>query len=510
MNSLLSIIKKKSVWIPVILVVLVGGGIVLYSTANKPHYMTAKVSTQDFTQEVSVTGTVAAANDVDLSFQTGGKVTSIPVNVGDKVHTGDTLAYVGSADLYATLLSRQAQLQAEQAKLSGLEEGARPEDVAVSQTASDQAMIALESAVTNSYVNSDNVVRNNIDELYTNPTSANPVIISFTSNNLPYNFDKTLNAERISVGEMLSAWNTANENMQTSGYNDTYVATAKANLITIQNFLNDLTLVVNSLSPSSSLNQSTVDQYKADIASSRTNISTTISTLNGAEQAYKSAQAALALKKSGSSPQDIEAEQAAVKSAQANVAEAQAQLSNTVITAPFDGTVTKTDLKVGQLVAPNTPVISMISNANFQIDSYVPEADIAKIKIGEVGTTTLDAYGDSVTFPVIVTAIDLSETTVEGVATYKTTLQFINEDDRIRSGMTANVDIISGVHSGVLFVPQTALVSTGSTKTVLVMDAQGKTESKQVQTGLIDSSGNIEILSGLKLGDTIVTNPSGN
>lgn len=504
-------LKKKAVFIPLIIIVL---GLVVWgilALTSKPNYKTAQAHLMDFSQEVSVTGKVDAADDVDLGFQTGGKVAAIPVAVGAKVTKGTTLAYVGSGDLYATLLSRQAQLTAEQARLAELERGSRPEELAITETTFNQSKNSIQAAVTDAYIKSDNAVRNGADVLFINPATANPEAIYFSPDNLPYDFKKTLADERLKVGEALTKWNLLTRDASVKGDSasiDTLISTSKVNLLMLQSFFNDLTLMVNALKVGdNNLSQATIDSYKASISSGRSGISAAISSLNSAELTYRSASDQLALKKAGATQEDLEAERAAVQSAEANVLLAQAQLSNTIISAPFDGVVTKTNLKVGQLVSPNTPVVSMISNANFQIDSYIPEADIAKVKIGDTGTTTLDAYGDAVTFPVVVTAIDLSDTQVDGVSTYKTTLQFVSSDDRIRSGMTANVDIVSATRKGILAVPQSAVVSKAGVKTVLVMDSKGKTTTKTVTTGALDSNGNIEIKTGLSDGETVVTNP---
>lgn len=514
MKKFTSLLKNKKISISVGAVILILSIWGIVSLTSKPNYKTAQVTRLDFSQEVSVTGNVTAANDVNLSFQTGGNVVRIPVSVGDKVTKGTTLAYVDSGDLYATLLNRQAQLAAEQARLTALEKGARPEELAIAQTTFDQSEDSLQAAISDAYVKSDTAVRSSADVLFTNPTSVNPQIMYFNNDNLPYNFDKTIDDERVKIGETLTSWNAFIKNNQSNASStnlDTLISNTKTNLNTLGNFFNDLTLVVNALQVSdSNLPQATIDAYKANIAAARSNISVALGSINSAELAYRSAKDQLTLKKAGATAEDLAAEQASVQSAEANVLLAQAQLDNTLIVAPFDGIVTKTDLKVGQLVSPNTPVISMISNANFQIESYISEADIAKVKIGDVGTTTLDAYGDSVTFPVVVTAIDLSNTQVDGVATYKTTLQFVSSDDRIRSGMTANIDIVSGIRKGVLAIPQIAVVSKTGVKTVLVLDTKGKTTTKTVTTGAIDANGNIEILSGVNEGDTIVTNPPRN
>ena len=99
--------------------------------------------------------------------------------------------------------------------------------------------------------------------------------------------------------------------------------------------------------------------------------------------------------------------------------------------------------------------------------------------------------------------MDPAEIIIEGVATYKVTLQFIEEDERIRSGMTANVDIIGDSRVGVLAVSQRALIRKNGEKTVKVLHGQEITEVK-VETGLRGSDGNIEILSGLQEGDTVI------
>ena len=104
----------------------------------------------------------------------------------------------------------------------------------------------------------------------------------------------------------------------------------------------------------------------------------------------------------------------------------------------------------------------------------------------------------------VVTAIDLSETEVEGVSTYKTTLQFTETDSRILSGMTANIDLVSETRLGVLSIPQSAVTSKAGKRTVMVRNTAGKTETRDVRTGSRDNAGNIEVLEGVVEGETII------
>lgn len=498
---------QKIIYITVLTILMLIGGYGIFLKIRTPIYMTAKAESRQFIQEISVTGKVVAANDVNLSFQSGGKVAGIPITVGRQVVKGSTLAYVGSPELYAVLLSRGAQLDIERSRLTSLVRGARPEELTIAQTNLDQAIINLTAVIGDAYVKTDDSIISKTDILFSYPRSVNPQFIG--NFNDDEKIKKDIELQRVHLTEILEKWRLMVNDMQINGDSKIYYNEAIKNLNTVTAYLNDLSIATASLdTKNNNLPQATIDQYKANVSAARSSISTAITSLNASEQAVKSAIDQLALKKAGSSSEDIAAAEASVKNAEANVLQIQAQIGNTVITAPFSGTITKVNLKVGQLITPSTPVISMISNARFEIESYIPEADIAKIKIGVSGTTTLDAYGDAVPFSVVITAIDLSETQVEGVATYKTTLQFADFDDRIRSGMTANIDLASQTREGVLSVPQTAIVSIAGKRTVYVLDTENnKKTSKDVTIGSIDNAGNIEIKSGLKEGDTVVINP---
>jgi len=147
-----------------------------------------------------------------------------------------------------------------------------------------------------------------------------------------------------------------------------------------------------------------------------------------------------------------------------------------------------------------------VQNDSFKIEAFVPEADIAKVAVGDLASSTLDAYGSYVDFPEQVTMIDPAETVIEGVPTYKVTLQFVAPDARIRSGMTANLEIHTHESDGVVEIPYRALASTATTTTVRVVSKDGKSYFiAPVMTGLKGSDGTIEIVSGLNPGDKVVT-----
>jgi len=105
-------------------------------------------------------------------------------------------------------------------------------------------------------------------------------------------------------------------------------------------------------------------------------------------------------------------------------------------------------------------------------------------------------------FAASVVSIDPSQTQKDGVATYKTTLQFTSDDKNLKDGMSANVVIITNKKENVISIPQGLLKIKDGKKIVTVKNGENIIE-KEVQIGDISSSGQVEIISGLNEGDIL-------
>jgi len=138
------------------------------------------------------------------------------------------------------------------------------------------------------------------------------------------------------------------------------------------------------------------------------------------------------------------------------------------------------------------------------MEAYIPEADIAKVAVGNKAEVTLDAYGSDQIFPASIYQIEQAETFLDGVATYKVKLKFDKEDSRIKSGMTANIDIITKEVKGALTLPGRALTTKDGSRYVNILDSEKEnyTENK-VEIGVKDNTGMVEIKNGLKEGDFV-------
>ena len=514
---MVNLIKKPIFVVPAAIVIAVFVGGYFYFSQNKPPaYEFVVAQKGDIVQEVAVTGKVKPAASVDLAFESGGRAVWIGVETGDRAAKGQILARLYSGGLAAQLSQAKANARVEEAKLEELKKGTRPEKIKIQEAKVAKAKTTLNESkkdsinkIQDAYTKSDDAVRNKIDKFFSNPRSPNPQLnFSVSDSGLKVNVE----SDRFKVEDILVSWKSSLGSLSVSGDLNFYINKAKQNLNEIKSFLDKTALAVNSLTVDADHSQSVIDGWKSDVSTGRTNVNTAITNLLAAVDKLKLSQNnltleenELALEKAGSTAEQISAQEAAVESAEANVSNIKAQITKTVLYSPINGIITNVDAKVGEIVAPNVSVISVISEKRFKIEADVPEADIAKVKIGQTAELTLDAYGDNVVFKAKTVLIDPAATIIEGVPTYKTTFQFIGKDGRVRPGMTANLEIATGSRKNAVNIPQRAIIEKGNgEKIVRVVGKNGAIKDVKVKTGLKGSFGEVEILDGIKEGDKVI------
>jgi multidrug efflux pump subunit AcrA (membrane-fusion protein) len=187
------------------------------------------------------------------------------------------------------------------------------------------------------------------------------------------------------------------------------------------------------------------------------------------------------------------------------VAGISADIEARILRAPFDGIVSKVDIKKGEIATSGQVVATVMSKDKYQVKVQVPEVDIVNFVPGLVAEITLDAYGDSVVFPAKVLSVDQSETKVDGVSVYEAKVMFEEKDSRVLSGMTANIKITKSKVEDVLTVPASFIESDKEGKFVYVLNGEQKIKT-YVETGLRGVTGDVEIKSGLSEGQIIIGN----
>jgi HlyD family secretion protein len=211
----------------------------------------------------------------------------------------------------------------------------------------------------------------------------------------------------------------------------------------------------------------------------------------------------LDLKRAGPRSVDVASFRAQLQDAQVNLAQAENNLNNMRVLAPVEGTVTDVVSDVGEQITPNTPQIRMIGTAQYDIEAKVPEADIAKVKVGQVAEITLDAYGDEIKFKGTVTAENPDQTKVQDAIYYNIRVNVDPGGKDIKPGMTANVTITTGEAKDTLVIPSRAIKTENGIKTVRVLTG-GKPQSKTVTIGLKGDEGRVQVLTGLGQGEKVI------
>jgi len=224
----------------------------------------------------------------------------------------------------------------------------------------------------------------------------------------------------------------------------------------------------------------------------------------GQKSVAKNYEEQLNMKKSGATSFQVASQQAQVDMASANLELAKINLNKTVLTAPINGTVTNINPKVGELITATLPIVNIMSLSKIEVLSLIPESDIQGIKIGNKAKVRFDAFSNSDVFDAYVVSIDPGETIADNVVSYKVRLGFNDTDLRLKSGMTGEVDIITNTKENVLAIMQRYVIAKNGKRYVKVLEGKDVVE-KEVTVGMRGENGLIEILSGIKSGDKILT-----
>jgi len=151
---------------------------------------------------------------------------------------------------------------------------------------------------------------------------------------------------------------------------------------------------------------------------------------------------------------------AQVQTRKAQVNSAKVDLERCTIVAPIDGIVIDRKVDVGQTVAAsmNAPLLFMIANdlTKMQINASVAEADIGGVEVNQEVKFTVDAFPGR-EFIGKVVQVRNSPITVQNVVTYDTIIDVDNSDNKLKPGMTANVQIITAKRAGTIRIPNSAL-----------------------------------------------------
>lgn len=258
---------------------------------------------------------------------------------------------------------------------------------------------------------------------------------------------------------------------------------------------------------------------------------------------------------------NYEAARFGINSSEAALKDASENLRKTNIYAPVSGIVSKLAVELGERVVgtsqmAGTELLRIANLNNMEVRVNVNENDIIRVDLGDTVIVDVDAYSDqNKKFKGLVTRVAntaigsggsltaAASNSTESVTEFEVRIKILPESYRdlvnpslgkkypFKPGMTATVDIITEKKNGILTIPISAVttrtqktetkeddsrsgaISEDNTKAekpkeIVFVNENGVAKKREVTTGITDiATGNIEILSGLKAGEQVITGP---
>lgn len=186
---------------------------------------------------------------------------------------------------------------------------------------------------------------------------------------------------------------------------------------------------------------------------------------------------------------------------QATVALLKKQLSDTVITAPFDGVMGPRLVSPGQVVGRLTPLGSLVDQRIIKVEFHVPERLTGRVRPGQPIELRVAAWPDLV-FTGTVTFISPQLSVPSRTLVVRAEVP--NDEARLKAGMFGRVGLVIGEHAGALFIPESAIIQQGDQAFVYVVGENTRVALRPIRLG-VRQPGRVQVIEGLSAGETIVT-----
>ena len=434
--------KKRIIWIAIILAVVIGGYFIFGRKGPESVYTTADAERGSLSQTVSSTGDLTDEREITLNFEIGGRIGRIFVKEGQMVAAGNPIATIDNPILSSQVDQAKANLNLAVAKAGGTDDAIREAEVSVE----------------------------NAEEVLDDTKKLNERNVAAANK-----------AEDDAKKALLDTQAYYDQVVLEQGGSDS--AIAKSALLTLRN-----------AERSHNAAQKADEVAERQAALSKTNAENTVAVAEARLETLES-------------QFTRNSNDASVTVARASYNIALENLGKATLKSSVNGTITRINNKVGEILG--TGVIKesftkVITN-DFIIESNIPESDIVKITFGDKANVTFDALNPDDVFSGEVVQIDTDATVIQDVVYYRVKMRLNSLDQRLKPGMSANIDIMTAEKGDVVKVPLRAIKMEGDRKYVEILKEENEVEKIFVQTGLEGDEGMVEISSGLKGGEKVIT-----
>lgn len=453
---------RRFIIIVIVLAVIGAGAYYLIQRNQEQQQATALANLQTVSAErgpltatIGATGTVRANQTGQLAWQTTGTVAEVLAQVGETVEADQELANLKKTSLAQNLILAEADLIDAQQALDDLLEPA-------SQLALAEAVQAIADA--------EKAVRDAEYRLNGLQTSADQTDIDSAEATVIILRDRLEKAQKdFRPYENKSEDNIIRANLQ--------AALARA-----QQEYDDAVRRLNNL-------QGTASELDVSIAEAELEVAQ--ASLEDAQEHYDELL-------NGANQEDI-------LRAETRINAIEATLNLPTIEAPFNGTITRVETKVGDLVTAGTPAFRLDDLSHMLVDVGVTEVDINQIEPGQDALLQFDGIPDQ-EYQGVVVEIDPVGTVNQGIVEFTVTIEISEPDEAVRPGMTAAVNIIINQLEDVLVIPNRAVRILDGERVVYTLE-NGQLNPVVVVLGVSGDTMSEVTNTSLQVGDLIVLNP---
>jgi HlyD family secretion protein len=463
-----------------VVVVFGGGAAAIWATSasSAPGYRLATAGPASVTATLDTTGTIGSVNEATLSFPSTGQVSAVNVAVGQQVTAGQTLATLATTSLESQVASAQSAVASAQAKLAA--------DQAGQTSSSAKVTPAL-------YVTASSSAPSDLKSAQDAVTAAQKQV------------DDDMNAASASLTDQQKKCQTVIHPDPSQPPSKDDVDACTAAIHQAQNAQNNTQADERKLAAAeSALSDVLAKEASAPAPSAPSpapkSAPTPPSTGHSSTPNSGSSPAPSTKTSTPASPEQLAADQAAIDSANAQVAVAQQNLAAATLVSPIAGTIGQIGLTTGQTESSQQHIVVLGPGAD-QVTTAVSDTQAGKVKPGQKVLVTPDGGGTAISGQVTSIGL-LSSTTSSGSPSYPVTISLPATGQQLHEGATASVSIITSTANATVTVPTSAVHLTGSSASVTTLSG-GQTAVKRVTVGVMGSS-LTEIRSGLSAGDQVV------
>jgi multidrug resistance efflux pump len=317
-------------------IILIAAAVLLVAAALAIYYAWAAHSAR-----YVYAGTVET-REIQIGSKVGGRVTAVPFEEGAEVKTGALLVRFEDDDLKAQRAQAVAAADQAQANLNRVVRGNRPEEIAQAEAAAASSRAALEEAQNGP--RKQDIAQAQADFDAAKADALNAEIFY-------KRMEKLLADDAISRQDFDNARDKRDSAVQ-------HAESARQKLAELQ-----------------------AGTRPEDIQSAR--------------ERYNQSEAAAELARKGSRIEDINSTRAQLAQAQAHVADIDVSLREAELTAPADGVVETVSVRPGDLVPPGRIVVSMLEPTQLWVKIYVPETDLARVRLDQSATVRVDGLSQT-------------------------------------------------------------------------------------------------------------------